>query len=60
MDVATDEGPDVFNKNNNQFIGILVSIISSEIYNRYSGVELPKAQASFSKKRLVTVLYFIF
>ena len=60
MDVATDERPDVFNKNNNQFIGILVSIISSEIYNRYSGVELPKAQASFSKKRLVTVLYFIF
>ncbi|WP_425669512.1 N-acetylglucosamine-specific PTS transporter subunit IIBC [Vibrio owensii] len=56
MDVAADEVPDAFNKINNQFIGILVGIISAEIYNRYSGVELPKALAFFSGKRLVPIL----
>ncbi len=56
MDISADEVPDAFNKINNQFIGILVGVISAEIYNRYSGVELPKALAFFSGKRLVPIL----
>lgn len=31
--------PAAFGKINNQFIGILVGVISAELYNRYSGVE---------------------
>ncbi len=45
-----------FNKINNQFIGILCGIIASVIYNRYSGVELPKALAFFSGRRLVPIV----
>lgn len=48
--------PAAFNKINNQFVGILVGIISAEIYNRYSTVELHKALAFFSGKRLVPIL----
>ncbi|MDA9556286.1 N-acetylglucosamine-specific PTS transporter subunit IIBC [Vibrio sp.] len=45
-----------FNKIQNQFVGILVGIITAEIYNRYSTVELPKALSFFSGKRLVPIL----
>ncbi|NLS11592.1 PTS transporter subunit EIIC [Vibrio sp. SM6] len=45
-----------FQKIGNQFVGILAGIISAEIYNRYSAVELPKALAFFSGKRLVPIL----
>ena len=34
-----------FSKINNQFIGILVGIISAELYNRFSSVELHKTLA---------------
>lgn len=48
--------PAAFAKINNQFVGILVGIISAEIYNRFSTVELHKALAFFSGKRLVPIL----
>ncbi|WP_028022387.1 N-acetylglucosamine-specific PTS transporter subunit IIBC [Enterovibrio calviensis] len=56
MGVAADEVPAAFDKINNQFIGILVGIVSAEIYNRFHTVELPKALAFFSGKRLVPIL----
>ncbi|MEI8595148.1 N-acetylglucosamine-specific PTS transporter subunit IIBC [Photobacterium sp. Hal280] len=48
--------PAAFGKIKNQFVGILVGIISAELYNRYSTVELHKALAFFSGKRLVPIL----
>jgi N-acetylglucosamine PTS system EIICBA or EIICB component len=48
--------PAAFGKIENQFVGILVGIISAEIYNRYHTVELHKALAFFSGKRLVPIL----
>lgn len=48
--------PAAFGKINNQFVGILVGIISAEIYNRFSTVELHKALAFFSGKRIVPIL----
>lgn len=45
-----------FDKVANQFVGIVVGIISAEIYNRTSHVELPKFLAFFSGKRLVPIL----
>ncbi|MGL6260983.1 N-acetylglucosamine-specific PTS transporter subunit IIBC [Vibrio sp. WXL210] len=48
--------PAAFSKIENQFVGILVGIISAEIYNRFSTVELHKALAFFSGKRLVPIL----
>ncbi|PSW18780.1 PTS glucose transporter subunit IIBC [Photobacterium sanctipauli] len=48
--------PAAFAKINNQFVGILVGIVSAEIYNRFSHVELHKALAFFSGKRLVPIL----
>ncbi|MCC8366757.1 PTS transporter subunit EIIC [Xenorhabdus sp. PB61.4] len=48
--------PVAFNKINNQFIGILIGVISAELYNRYSNVELPLALSFFSGRRLVPIL----
>jgi PTS system N-acetylglucosamine-specific IIC component len=48
--------PAAFGKINNQFVGILVGIISAELYNRFSSVELPKALSFFSGRRLVPIL----
>ena len=48
-----------FAKINNQFVGILVGVISAELYNRFSGVELHKALAFFSGKRLVPIIVSI-
>ena len=48
--------PAAFGKISNQFVGILVGIVAAEIYNRYSSVELHKALAFFSGKRLVPIL----
>ncbi|NMT03401.1 PTS transporter subunit EIIC, partial [Vibrio parahaemolyticus] len=45
-----------FAKVGNQFIGILSGIVAAELYNRYYQVELPKALAFFSGKRLVPIL----
>ncbi|WED22614.1 N-acetylglucosamine-specific PTS transporter subunit IIBC [Vibrio sp. JC009] len=56
LHVSADEVPAAFDKIGNQFIGILVGIVSAEIYNRFSGVTLPKALAFFSGKRLVPIL----
>ncbi|MGL4454591.1 MAG: N-acetylglucosamine-specific PTS transporter subunit IIBC, partial [Plesiomonas sp.] len=54
--IPMDQVPAAFGKINNQFIGILVGIISAELYNRYSTVELHKALAFFSGRRLVPIL----
>ncbi len=54
--IPLDQVPAAFGKINNQFVGIIVGIISAEIYNKYSTVELPKALAFFSGKRLVPIL----
>lgn len=54
--IELDEVPAAFGRINNQFVGILVGIVSAEIYNRYSTVELHKALAFFSGKRLVPIL----
>ncbi|MEA9392284.1 N-acetylglucosamine-specific PTS transporter subunit IIBC [Acerihabitans sp. TG2] len=48
--------PAAFGKINNQFVGILVGIISAELYNRFSQVELTKALSFFSGRRLVPIL----
>lgn len=37
------EVPVAFGKINNQFVGILVGVLSAELYNRFSSVELPRA-----------------
>ncbi|MCS5421505.1 MULTISPECIES: N-acetylglucosamine-specific PTS transporter subunit IIBC [Psychrilyobacter] len=50
--------PAAFGKidNGNQFIGILVGVISSALYNKFSKVELHKALSFFSGKRLVPII----
>jgi len=45
-----------FEKINNPFIGILVGVISSALYNKFKAVELHKALAFFSGRRLVPIL----
>ncbi len=45
-----------FSKVNNQFIGILVGVISAEVYNRTYKVELPKALSFFSGRRLSSII----
>jgi N-acetylglucosamine PTS system EIICBA or EIICB component len=45
-----------FGKIENQFVGILIGVISAELYNRFSGVELHKALAFFSGRRLVPII----
>ncbi len=54
--IPQDQVSAAFGKINNQFVGILVGIISAEIYNRFSHVELPKALSFFSGRRLVPIL----
>lgn len=54
--IAADQVPAAFGKINNQFIGILVGVISAELYNRFHQVELPPALAFFSGKRLVPIV----
>jgi PTS system N-acetylglucosamine-specific IIC component len=54
--IPVDQVPAAFGKIQNQFVGILVGIISAELYNRFSGVELPKALSFFSGRRLVPIL----
>ncbi len=48
--------PAAFGKIENQFVGILVGIMSAELYNRFSHVELHKTLAFFSGKRLIPIL----
>lgn len=56
QNIPVDQVPAAFGKIENQFIGILVGIISAELYNRFSQVELPKALSFFSGRRLVPIL----
>lgn len=54
--MPVEQVPAAFAKISNQFVGILVGIMSAEVYNRFSHVELPKALAFFSGRRLVPIL----
>ena len=54
--IPLESVPAAFGKINNQFVGILVGIISAELYNKFSGVELHKALAFFSGRRLVPII----
>lgn len=54
--IPLDQVPAAFAKIQNQFVGIMVGIISAELYNRFSNVELPKALSFFSGRRLVPII----
>ncbi|GLS90946.1 PTS glucose transporter subunit IIBC [Psychromonas marina] len=54
--IPMDQVPPAFGKIENQFVGILVGIISAELYNKFSSVELHKALAFFSGRRLVPIV----
>lgn len=54
--IPLEEVPAAFGKIENQFVGILVGVLSAELYNRFSGVELPRALSFFSGRRLVPIL----
>lgn len=54
--VGIDQVPAAFGKVKNQFVGILIGVISAEIYNRFYQVELPKALSFFNGKRLVPII----
>ncbi|TJZ72869.1 N-acetylglucosamine-specific PTS transporter subunit IIBC [Chitiniphilus eburneus] len=54
--IPAEQVPAAFGKINNQFVGILTGVISAELYNRFSHVELPKALAFFSGRRLVPIV----
>ncbi|WP_439212804.1 N-acetylglucosamine-specific PTS transporter subunit IIBC [Duffyella gerundensis] len=54
--IPVEQVPAAFGKINNQFVGILVGVLSAEVYNRFSQVELPKALSFFSGRRLVPIL----
>lgn len=48
-----------FSKIENQFIGILIGIISAELYNKFSDIELNSALSFFSGRRLVPIVVSI-
>lgn len=54
--IPADQVPKAFSKINNQFIGILTGVITAELYNRFSQVELHKALSFFSGRRLVPIV----
>ena len=54
--IPLKEVPAAFGKIENQFVGILCGIIAAELYNRFSHVELNKALAFFSGRRLVPIV----
>ena len=54
--IPADQVPAAFGKIENQFVGIMVGILSAEVYNRFSHVELPRALSFFSGRRLVPIL----
>jgi PTS system N-acetylglucosamine-specific IIC component len=54
--IPLDTVPAAFGKINNQFVGILCGVIAGELYNRFSSVELHKALAFFSGRRLVPIV----
>lgn len=54
--IPLEQVPAAFAKIKNQFIGIMVGVISAELYNRFGSVELPKALSFFSGRRLVPII----
>ncbi|WP_028451818.1 N-acetylglucosamine-specific PTS transporter subunit IIBC [Chitinilyticum aquatile] len=54
--IPLEQVPAAFKKIENQFVGILCGVIAAELYNRFSGVELHKALAFFSGRRLVPIV----
>ena len=54
--IPADQVPAAFAKISNQFVGILCGVIAAELYNRFSSVELHKALAFFSGRRLVPIV----
>ena len=54
--IPLEQVPVAFKKIENQFVGILCGVIAAELYNRFSGVELNKALAFFSGRRLVPII----
>lgn len=54
-DIPEDQIPFAFHKIKTQFTGIIIGIISGELYNRLYQVELPSALSFFSGKRLVPI-----
>lgn len=46
-----------FGRIENQFVGILIGIISAELYNKFSEVELHNALSFFSGRRLVPIWF---
>ena len=56
LSIPAEQVPAAFGKINNQFTGILVGVVAAELYNRFYQVELPKALAFFSGKRLVPIV----
>ncbi|MDY0277677.1 MAG: N-acetylglucosamine-specific PTS transporter subunit IIBC [Acholeplasma sp.] len=56
LGTLTDKEKVAFDKINNPFIGILSGIIGGHVYNKFSKVELPKALAFFSGRRLGPIM----
>jgi PTS system N-acetylglucosamine-specific IIC component len=54
--IAADKVPAAFAHINNQFTGILSGVVAAELYNRFGGVELPRALAFFSGRRFVPIV----
>ena len=60
VEQITGVGADAsFGKIENQFVGIIVGIISAELYNKFSDVELHNTLAFFSGRRLVPIVVSI-
>lgn len=55
-DVKVEEVAPAFGKIKNQFVGILIGVITAELYNYYSKVNLHSALAFFSGRRLVPIV----
>jgi phosphotransferase system glucose/maltose/N-acetylglucosamine-specific IIC component len=54
--VKVEEIAPAFGKIKNQFVGILIGVITAELYNYYSKVNLHSALAFFSGRRLVPIV----
>lgn len=54
--IPLDQVPAAFGKIQNQFVGFFNDTATTEIYTRFSSVELPKALSFFSGRRLVPIL----
>lgn len=54
--IQLDLSNGAFTKINNVFIGIVVGILVSLIYNRFSRTELPSALSFFSGRRLIPII----